>query len=216
MIGLSSPDDLAEAVRARGVRDERVLAAIRAVPRADFVPPERVGSAYLDEPIPISHGQVTTQPSLSAQMIEGLRLTGTERLLEVGTGLGFQTALLARLAAEVVSIDRWPDMVEQARDNLARHGIDNVRLLVGDGSLGAPEHSPFDGIMVSAAFPDVPRPLGEQLRIGGRLVQPIGPGGHDVVVVFRRTADGLERGKELTLARFVRLYGQFGYSDTPD
>lgn len=216
MIGASSPDDLAHAVRAKGVHDQRVLAAIRAVPRADFVPPERVGSAYVDEPIPISHDQVTTQPSLSARMIEGLHLTGTERVLEVGTGLGFQTALLAGLAAEVVSIDRWPDLVEQARDNLDGQGVTNVRLVVGDGSLGVPEHSPFDGIIVSAAFPDVPEPLRDQLRLGARLVQPIGTGGHDMVVVFRRTADGLERGEELTLARFVRLHGQFGYPDSPD
>ena len=204
-------DDLATAVRATGVRDERLLAAIRAVPRADFVPPEHVATAYLDEPVPIGHDQVTTQPSLSARMIEALCLTGREHVLEIGTGYGFQTALLAMLAADVVSIERWPDLVEHARENLARHDIGNVRLLVGDGSLGVPDFAPFDGVLVSATHPRVPRPLGEQLRIGGRLVQPIGPGGRDVVVAFERTADGLARREVLTPARFVRLYGQHGY-----
>lgn len=210
---MSTPHELANEVQARGVRDERVLAAIRAVPRADFVPQDRAARAYVDEPVPIGHGQVTTQPSLSARMIEGLRLTGDEHVLEVGTGLGFQTALLARLADDVVSIERWPDMVEQARRNLAGRAIRNVRLLVGDGSLGAPELAPFDGIIVSAAYPEVPQPLVEQLRVGRRLVQPVGQGGHDVVVAFERTAHGLERREELTPARFVRLYGRYGFPD---
>jgi protein-L-isoaspartate(D-aspartate) O-methyltransferase len=211
--GMTTPPELASEVRARGVRDERVLAAIRAVPRADFVPPHHAAMAYVDEPVPISHGQVTTQPSLSARMIEGLRLTGDEHVLEIGTGLGFQTALLATLAAGVVSIEQWPDMVEQARRNLAGRGIRNVRLIVGDGSLGAPELAPFDGIIVSAAYPEVPQPLAEQLRVGRRLVQPIGGGGSDVVVAFERTADGLERREELTPARFVRLHGRHGFPD---
>jgi protein-L-isoaspartate(D-aspartate) O-methyltransferase len=206
-----TPAELASEAQARGVRDERVLAAIRAVPRADFVPPQHAAVAYVDEPVPITHGQVTTQPSLSARMIEGLRLTGDEHVLEVGTGLGFQTALLAALAADVVSIERWPDMVERARRNLAKHRIQNVRLLVGDGSLGAPELAPFDAVIVSAAHPDVPQPLVEQLRLGRRLVQPIGEGGNEAVVAFERTAQGLERREELTLARFVRLYGRHGF-----
>ena len=208
---VSTPLELAGEVQERGVRDQRVLAAIRAVPRCDFVPPHHAAIAYCDEPVPISHGQVTTQPSLSGRMIEGLRLAGDEHVLEIGTGLGFQTALLAMLAADVVSIERWADMVAQARRNLAGRGIRNVRLLVGDGSLGAPELAPFDGILVSAAYPEVPPPLVEQLRIGGRLVQPVGQGGNDVVVAFERTAHGLEPREELTLARFVRLFGRYGF-----
>jgi len=138
-------------VRAAGVSDERLLRAIRAIraiPRAGFVPVEQTGVAYQDRPIPIAHGQVTTQPSLSAAMIESLALTGGEHVLEVGTGLGFQTALLAHLAGDVVSVDLWPDLVAQARQNLARQGICNVGLLVGDGSAGAPEHAPYDDVLV--------------------------------------------------------------------
>lgn len=208
---MSGPADLVRAVRAAGVRDERVLDALRRTPRAGFVPVEHVASAYRDEPLPISHDQVTTQPSLSARMLEGLALEGEEHVLEIGTGFGFQTALLARLVADVISIEWWPDMTRHARESLDRQGIRNVELLVGDGSRGVPERAPYDAVVVSAAFPEVPAPVTEQLRIGGRLVQPIGPGGHEQVVLFQRTADGLARQKVLTLARFVRLRGRYGF-----
>jgi len=205
------PEDLVRAVRAVGVRDERLLQAVRSTPRAGFVPPAYAAHAYEDVPIPIAHGQVTTQPSLSATMIEGLALTGREHVLEVGTGLGYQTALLARMAADVVSVELWPDLVRAARRNLARQGIRNAQVLVGDGSRGVPEHAPYDAVIVSAAFPTVPTPLVEQLRLGGRLVQPIGSGGREEVVLFERTVIGLEPLRVLTLARFVRLHGRHGY-----
>src|SRR5213078_69711 len=132
-------DALVAAVRRTGVRDERVLAAIAAVPRAEFVPPEHADRAHVDAPIPIPHGQVTTQPSLVARMIEALELQGSERVLEVGTGYGFQTALLAHLSGFVWSIERWPDIARTAGDHLARHGVTNVAVVVGDGTVGLPE-----------------------------------------------------------------------------
>lgn len=168
-------------------------------------------TAYRDEPVPIPHQQVTTQPSLSAAMIAALGLAGVEQVLEVGTGYGYQSALLARLAAHVVSIEIWPDLAAQARRNLAAQNIGNVVVLVGDGTEGAPEHAPFDAIIVSAAFPHVPPPLAAQLRPGGRLVQPIGPGGGEDVVLYEKGAGGLQRVRVLTLASFVRLYGRYGF-----
>ncbi len=212
MSGNQSPEGLARALRNAGIGDQRLLQAVRSTPRAAFVPHGQEAFAYLDAPVPIAHGLVTTQPSLSALMIEGLRLGGGEHVLEVGTGLGFQTALLARLAGDVVSIEMWPDLAQQARRNLVRQGIRNVDVRVGDGSCGVPEGAPFDAVVVSAAFPEVPAPLAGQLREGGRLVQPVGPGGREQVVVFRRTGGGLERVRVLGAASFVRLHGRYGYS----
>jgi len=203
--------NLVRAALAAGVSDERVLEAMRATSRAGFVPRDYVTVADRDEPIPIGHGQVTTQPSLSARMIEGLRLAGGDHVLEIGTGLGFQTALLARLAASVVSVERWPDLAGQARRNLARQGIRNAEVLTDDGSCGQPDRAPYDAILVSAAFPEVPAPLAAQLQVGGRLVQPVGPGGKEEVVLFERSAAGLQRRHVLTLARFVRLHGRYGF-----
>jgi protein-L-isoaspartate(D-aspartate) O-methyltransferase len=206
------PKELTRLVRKAGVTDERVLDAITAVPRADFVAADTVDRSYRDEPLPIPHGQVTTQPSLIARMLESLGLGGDERVLEVGTGYGFQTALLARLAADVVSVERFADVARTARRNLDRHGVGNVEVLVGDGSGGAPEWAPFDAIVVSAAFTEVPQPLAEQLAVGGRLVQPVGPGGQDLVALFERGARGLERKADVTWAHFVKLYGAHGFA----
>ena len=135
---LPGPTDLVDACRAVGVRDERLLAAIGSLPRALFVPRERLAGAYLDEPVAISHRQVTTQPSLVAKMVEALELRGDERVLEVGTGYGYQTALLARLAREVWSIELWQDMSDAARASLTKAGIGNATLLVGSNSVGPP------------------------------------------------------------------------------
>lgn len=208
---MSAPQDLVEAARMAGVTDGRVLDAIAGLRRDAFVPPGYADAAYLDDPIPIPHHQVTTQPSLSARMVQALHLTGTERVLEVGTGYGYQTALLARLAAHVTSIELWDDLAATARRHLAAAGVDNVRVVVGDGTDGVPDGAPYDAVLVSAAFPQVPPPLVAQMRPGARLVQPIGPGGEDEVTLFERTADGLVARQRLLPARFVRLYGQHGY-----
>jgi protein-L-isoaspartate(D-aspartate) O-methyltransferase len=208
---VSDPEALARAIATSGVRDSRLLDALRGVPRAGFVPPELPERAYVDRPLPIPHGQVTTQPSLSAKMIEALSLTGHEHVLEIGTGYGFQTALLARLSRFVWSVERFPDVAATARQNLARHGIENVEVVPGDGTRGFSEHAPYDAILVSAAFTSVPPPLTEQLEVGGRLVQPIGSGGEEVVVLFEKGPEGLERRHTVTGAHFVRLYGTHAF-----
>jgi protein-L-isoaspartate(D-aspartate) O-methyltransferase len=202
-------DALVAAARAAGVEDERVLSAIAAVPRSEFVPGERVAFANLDAPIPIPHEQVTSQPSLVARMVEALALEGEERVLEVGTGYGWQTALLARLAREVFSVERFADLAETARAGLA--ACRNVHVVVGDGSRGLPERAPFDAIIVSAAYPDVPDPLADQLAEGGRLVQPLGFGGAEDVVLFEKRGGELHRVRSVSGAHFVRLYGRHGF-----
>jgi protein-L-isoaspartate(D-aspartate) O-methyltransferase len=181
------------------------------VPREPFVPPELAVEAAFDRPVRIAHRQVTTQPSLVARMLEALGLEGGERVLEVGTGRGYQTALLARLAREVWSIDLWPDLSEAAREALEGRQITNVELVVGDGTRGLPGQAPFDAIVVAAAFPEVPAPLAAQLGDGGRLVQPIGLGGAEKVILFGKGEAGLTRRRTLTGARFVPLYGEHGH-----
>jgi protein-L-isoaspartate(D-aspartate) O-methyltransferase len=188
-----------------------VLAAIAAVDRAAFVPRAHVGEAYVDAPIPIGHRQVTTQPSLVARMVAALGLRGEERVLEIGAGLGWQTALLAALARDVWSVERLPELAAAARANLTAAGIANAVVTVGDGTLGLEQHAPYDAIVVSAAFPTVPPPLVAQLAPGGRLVQPIGPGGYDNVTLFERGPSGLQRVRSISGARFVKLYGRHGH-----
>ena len=205
-----SPEDLVQALRAAGIQDRRVLDAFRAVPRVGFLPPGAAGQAYLDAPIRIPHGQVTTQPSLIARMVAALGLTGSERVLEVGTGLGFQTAILAQLAGEVVSVERFADLAAQAQANLAAAGLARVTVVVGDGTLGVPRHAPYQAIVVAAASPSVPAPLIAQLAPGGRLVHPVGPGGREQVTAFHKETDRLVTDARLTAAYFVPLVGAHG------
>ena len=209
--GNGGPANLARAARSAGVTDERVLAAMRAVPRVAFVPAGYEDAADADRPLPIPHHQVTTQPSLSALMIEALGLTDGDRVLEIGTGYGYQTALLARLSARVVSVELWPGIAAQARRNLRAQDVRNATVVTGDGTRGYPALAPYDAVLVSAAFPQVPAPLAEQVRPGGRLVQPVGPGGHENVTLFERRAGGLTPVRLVTPASFVRLYGAFGF-----
>jgi len=201
---------LVERAAALGVTDERVLEAMRQTPRVAFVPPAARLIANRDAPVPIGHGQTTSQPSLIAHVIAELELERTDRVLEVGTGLGYQTALLAALAAEVYSIDRFVDLVETARGNLAAQGVRNVTLTTGDGTEGWPEHAPFQAIVVSAAFPEVPPPLSEQLSEGGRLIQPLGGRRGDDLVRFRKRNGELIADRNLGAARYVPLRGRYG------
>ena len=174
------------------------------------MPPRHVDEAYEDRPIPIPRGQVTTQPSLIARMVEALRLTGTERVLEIGTGLGYQAAVLARLCSDVYTLERFPELAEQARSNLDAAGVRNVTVVAGDGTLGLAQHAPFQGIVVAAASPRVPPPLAEQLSEGGRLVHPVGPGGREDVTVFRKEGLRLVWEGSVVPAHFVRLVGRHG------
>ena len=204
-------DDLIDVIRAQGIIDRRVLDAFRAVRRADFVPPDLASFAYEDCPLPIAHFQVTTQPSLIAKMVEALELAPGDRALEVGAGLGFQAAILSRLCDLVVTVERFPDLAEAARENLRRAGITNALVLVGDGTLGAPDLAPFQAIVGGAAAPRVPAPLAEQLDEGGRLVLPIGPGGAEDVTLFRKEDGKLLRLATVIPASFVRMIGIYGH-----
>lgn len=201
---------LADAAARVGVRDRAVLKALTAVPRAAFVPAEHAGGVSADTPLPIPHDQVTTQPSLVARMVEALDLGPADRVLEVGTGHGYQAAILARLAGHVWTVERWPALAATAQRNLAAAGVTNVTVLTGDGSTGHHEHAPYDAIVVAAAFPQVPRPLVEQLAEGGRLVQPVGPGGAERVTLFARAGGELVHRAVLTDASFVPLHGAHG------
>jgi protein-L-isoaspartate(D-aspartate) O-methyltransferase len=204
------PELLVQACRSQGIDDERVLDAFRRVRREDFVPPEWVGEAYRDRPIPIPHGQVTTQPTLVAHMVAALRLRGEERVLEIGTGLGFQTAILATVAARAFSIERFADLAARAERNLRNAGIENMKVAVGDGTLGLPADAPFDAIVVSAAAPRVPDPLIDQLTDGGRIAHPVGFGGDDAVTTYRKDGDRLVPQAHIIPAHFVRLVGAHG------
>jgi protein-L-isoaspartate(D-aspartate) O-methyltransferase len=207
-----TPEDLVAAVAGAGVRDRRVLAAFRHVRRELFVPEGLADAAYHDRPVPIAHEQVTTQPSLVAQMVAALRLRGGERVLEVGTGLGFQAAILGVLAGDgrVVTVERFADLAERATANLAAAGIGNVTVVVGDGTLGWPPEAPYDAVVVAAAAPRVPAPLAVQLAEGGRLVQPLGPGGAELVTLFQQRRGRLVRLGVVVGAHFVRLVGAHG------
>jgi protein-L-isoaspartate(D-aspartate) O-methyltransferase len=193
-----------EQIVARGVRAPRVLAALRAVPRHEFVPPEHRASAYADEPLPIGDGQTISQPYVVAAMTEALALRGTERVLEVGTGSGYQAAVLAELAREVYTIEIVKPLADSARERLARLGYSRVRVRHGDGWQGWPSAAPFDAILVTAAPGEVPEALVDQLAPGGRMVLPVGDAGHQELLLLVREAGGIRR-ERLMDVRFVPM-----------
>ena len=193
-------------LQARGISDPRVLAAMRKVPRHELIPEGNRADAYGDHPVPIGEGQTISQPLIVAYMTECLELTGSEKVLEVGTGSGYQAAILGELAREVYSIEIVPSLAKRAAEDLKRLGYTNIHVREGDGYRGWPEEAPFDGIIITAAPPQVPQPLLDQLKIGGRLVAPIGVDVQQLVRITR-TATGFSEEK-LVPVRFVPMTGE--------
>ena len=202
---------LVRVARAQGVKDPQVLDALREVRRSRFVPPDLRREAGLDYALPIGNGQTTSQPSLIALMLEALELEPEDKVLEIGTGFGYETALLSRLARQVFSVERIDELAQAARSNLEAEGISNVQVVTGDGTLGLGSAAPFDGIVIAAAYLNVPAPLADQLAPGRNLVMPVGDGSGDLVKVFQRQGDRLVERRVLCGARFVPLFGENGF-----
>ncbi len=202
---------LVETLQANGISDLAVLHAFEQTPRHLFVPSGVRHRAYEDSALPIGSGQTISQPSVHARYLQLLRLTGHETVLEVGTGSGYQTVLLSHLAARVFSIERVPELLERARDVIASCGVRNVSLMLGDGTLGWREHAPYDAILVSAAAPDVPQPLVEQLAEGGRMVVPLGDREEQMLVLVTKKGSSVER-RDIAPVRFVPLWGTHGWT----
>ena len=201
-------------LRARGIRSEAVLDAMGRVPRERFVPPGQSSSAYMDQALPIAEGQTISQPYMVAVMTEALTLSESDRVLEIGTGSAYQTAVLAALAREVFTVERIPRLLAEAERTLEEMDISNVHIRLGDGTLGWPEEGPFEAILVTAGAPDVPPGLKAQLTPdGGRLVIPVG--GRAVQNLLRVTRKGEEyRAEEILACRFVPLIGAEGWGST--
>ena len=195
----------------RGISDPRVLRAMATVPRERFVGQEQVAWAYDDAPLPIGEGQTISQPYIVARMAEALALASTDRVLEIGTGSGYAAAVLAEIAAEVFTVERIAALADRARRRLAGLGYDSVHVRVGDGTLGWPEHAPYDAIVATAGGPDVPAALLEQLAIGGSLVMPVGPLLHGQRLVRIMRGPGDYRREELEPVAFVPLVGAQGW-----
>lgn len=193
-------------IEARGVTDPRTLQAMRAVPRHRFVPPDLVGRAYEDRPLPIGYGQTISQPYIVALMTEALRVEPGDKVLEIGTGSGYQAAVLAEIGCEVYTVEIIPQLAEQAARRLQELGYERVHVKQGDGYFGWPEHAPYDAIIVTAAPDHLPQPLAQQLAPGGRLVIPIGPqGSYQTLWLFEKGADGQLQATNLGPVLFVPL-----------
>jgi protein-L-isoaspartate(D-aspartate) O-methyltransferase len=197
-------------LRDRGIRDTRVLDSMARVPRHEFVSQEFQDRAYEDHPIPIAEGQTVSQPYIVALMLELLSVSPSDVVLEIGTGSGYQTAVLAELAGQVYSIERLPLLARAAETTLTSLGYGNVNIMVGDGSTGLPDHAPYDAIIVSAAAPGIPEPLFQQLREGGRMVVPVGPANaQELQLVEKRNGEPVVT--NLEGCRFVPLIGEQAY-----
>ena len=199
----------------RGIRDRGVIDAMLRVPRHLFVPPAYRGEAYNDYPLFIGRGQTISQPYMVAAMTEALELKGEERVLEIGTGSGYQTAVLAEIVPEVFTIERDPLLAERAKELLEELGYKNIRFKIGDGTLGWPEEAPFDRIIVTAAAPAVPEPLKEQLRVGGIIVIPIGGRFGQTLVKGKKISEKKLKVEELFECAFVPLVGKYGFPESP-
>jgi len=202
---------VAQQLRQRGISDERLLAAMAKVPRHEFVSPQNWPEAYADHPIPIAEQQTTSQPYMIAAMVQAAGVKPEDRVLEIGAGSGYQTAVLAELAGQVFAVERYASLTEAARTTLERLGYRNARVITGDGSLGFPEAAPYDAIIVSAAAPRIPPALVEQLAMGGRLIVPVGESDQQVVQLVQRNADGTTSIRTLEGCRFVPLIGEQGF-----
>jgi protein-L-isoaspartate(D-aspartate) O-methyltransferase len=204
---------VAEQIESRGVHDERVLEAMRSVPRWEFVPQEMRGSATEDRPLPIGNGQTISQPYIVALMTELLRLQGGENVLEVGTGSGYQAAILSRLASQVNTVEFIPSLAIDAQERLTRLGYPNVHVHQGDGSVGLVDFSPYDGILVTAACPSAPPALLDQLAEGGRLVMPVGGRWRQELQCWQKQGTTFESEDILPVA-FVPLRGTQGWKES--
>jgi protein-L-isoaspartate(D-aspartate) O-methyltransferase len=196
----------------RGIHDQRLLEAMRRVPRHEFISPERWEQAYADHPVIIPEQQTTSQPYIIATMIQAAEIKPEDRVLEVGAGSGYQTALLAELAEQVVAVERYQSLADKAQGSLRRLGYSNVVVVAGDGTLGWASAAPYDAIIVSAAAPRVPPAMLEQLAPGGRLVIPVGDAHEQVLQLFRKHPDGAVSRTLLEGCRFVPLIGQHGFA----
>jgi protein-L-isoaspartate(D-aspartate) O-methyltransferase len=201
-------------LRRRGITDSGVLAAMAAVPRHEFVPADFRHQAYADAPLPIGDGQTISQPYMVAVMTAALRLAGVERVLEIGTGCGYQAAVLSRVAREVLSVECRPRLAASAAERLARLGFATVHVHCGDGTLGLPEFAPFDAILVAAGAPAVPAPLLAQLAEGGRLILPVGGAEHQELQLIERSGNEFRK-LQMEFCRFVPLVGHHGWKESP-
>jgi protein-L-isoaspartate(D-aspartate) O-methyltransferase len=201
---------LIETIRERGIDDLEVLRVFDLVPRHRFVPESVQHRAYDDAPVPIGYGQTASQPSLQALYLQTLQLQPTDKVLEIGTGSGYQTALLAHLAQHVYSVERIRELSARARTVLDAMRYRNIALLVGDGTIGWSRYAPYDAILVGAAAPGVPQALLDQLATGGRMLIPIGDRNEQTLTLFEKTPDGISE-KEITACTFVPLLGRFGW-----